>query len=95
MKFHKSFSITPSERVDVRFKLNRYPVRRQHQALNQEFKLMNVMFPTEAHIPDTIPAVQGISLHNQLIAENPRQLQAIVSIMNLPPGSAPFIIFGP
>ncbi|KAK7047869.1 hypothetical protein VNI00_006197 [Paramarasmius palmivorus] len=95
MKFHKSFSITPSERVEVRFKLNRYPMRRQHQALNQDFKLVNVMFPTEAHILDTVPGVQGITLHNELIAGNPRQLQAIVSIMNLPPGSAPFIIFGP
>ncbi|KAK7047868.1 hypothetical protein VNI00_006196 [Paramarasmius palmivorus] len=95
MKFHKSFSITPSERVEVRFKLNRYPMRRQHQALNRDFKLVNVMFPTEAHIPDTVPGVRGITLHNELIAGNPRQLQAIVSIMNLPPGSAPFIIFGP
>ncbi|ESK92581.1 rna helicase [Moniliophthora roreri MCA 2997] len=96
LKFHKSFNVSPSDRVDVRFKLNRYPMRRQHQALDQNFSLAHVMFPSQAHIPSTVPNSQGIyELHNPLIAGNGPQLQAIASIVNRPAGSAPFVIFGP
>jgi len=98
MKFNGSFRPPPSQRFRVRFKLNRIPLRRQHQALDTALHPERLLFPTSTQILATvIPSTIGIfrSIYNPLIAGNPAQLQAVTSITKLPPGSAPFIIFGP
>ncbi|KAL0572130.1 hypothetical protein V5O48_009828 [Marasmius crinis-equi] len=94
LKFHRSFTANPSDRFLVRFKLNRYPVRRQHQALDSAFTQDRVLFPAPQHLRRAIP--QGVGrTYNPTIATNPRQLQAVTSIARAPAGSVPFVIFGP
>ncbi|KAK1226913.1 hypothetical protein PQX77_010082 [Marasmius sp. AFHP31] len=96
MKFHRSFIANPSDRFLVRFKLNRYPVRREHQALDTAFVQERVLFPGPEHLRrGAIPRGTGVRTYNSTIATNPRQLQAVISLARAPVGSIPFVIFGP
>lgn len=81
----------------MRFKLNRIPMRRQHQALDTAFAFDKFLFPGKAHISQLVSSrgVIPIKPFNPLIATNPPQLQAVTSIVLQQPGSAPFIVFGP
>ena len=97
MKFAPSFhwGHAPNRLYRVRFKLNRYPLRRQHQALDTAFSPSRLLFPTAAHVLQDTPPNTVISVHNHLISQNPPQLQAVKAIAKLPPGSPPFVVFGP
>ncbi|KAK1217312.1 hypothetical protein PQX77_020052 [Marasmius sp. AFHP31] len=96
MKFHRSFIANPSDRFLVRFKLNRYPVCREHQALDTAFVQERVLFPGPEHLRrGAIPRGMGVRTYNSTIATNPRQLQAVISLARAPAGSIPFVIFGP
>ena len=86
------------QRFSVRFKLNRYPIRRQHQAMDTVFEQDRILFPTTAHVGAiALPNVLGVrrGIYNPDIASNRAQLQAIASILGLPAGSPPFCVFGP
>ncbi|KAK0452100.1 P-loop containing nucleoside triphosphate hydrolase protein [Desarmillaria tabescens] len=92
--FYYSFKATSTDRFLVRFKLNRYPLRRQHQALETAFAPARLLLPTEQHVL----APSGASPwrpFNKLIDTNPQQRQAVDCILRQPGGSVPFIIFGP
>jgi hypothetical protein len=97
--FHGSFDRQPEgRRFHVRFKLNRIPLQRQHQALDSAFVEDRVLFPLPVHLepgPVATPSTASIRLYNNLISGNPPQLQAVASIRNLAPGSPPFVLFGP
>ncbi|PPQ74162.1 hypothetical protein CVT26_006766 [Gymnopilus dilepis] len=99
LRFHGSFTrYSEASRFHVRFKLNRIPLRRQHQALDTAFSEDRILFPdmsTVSLLPLRQFARMGISLYNSIIAGNAPQLQAITSIVSLPPGSPPFVVFGP
>ncbi|KAK7439801.1 hypothetical protein VKT23_017376 [Stygiomarasmius scandens] len=101
LRFHRSFVANPSDRFHARFKLNRIPMRRQHQAMDYTvFSQDRVLFPSDVHVPSTAPRVptngaHGLTLRNHLIGTNPPQLQAVLSIAKSQPGSLPFVIFGP
>ncbi|KAG6825942.1 hypothetical protein H0H92_001791 [Tricholoma furcatifolium] len=95
LRFDKTFRGWNRDQLfNVRFKLNRYPVRRQHQALDSAFSEDRVLFPERRHIPKTMPNV-SIQPVNPVIGKNAPQLQAVTSIVKQPPGSLPFVIFGP
>ncbi|KAK7676351.1 hypothetical protein QCA50_020692 [Cerrena zonata] len=89
---------TNNMRYHVRFKLNRLPLRRQHEALSNAFAPSRLLFPKQR---DIVPSKPGVTaelrdwIYNPLIAGNPEQLQAVASIVQLPAGHAPFIVFGP
>lgn len=85
------------QRYTVRFKLNRIPMRRQHQALDTAFASDKFLFPRKAHILPLASrlGIGPITPFNPLIATNPPQLQAVTSILLQQPGSAPFAVFGP
>jgi helicase MOV-10 len=99
LRFHTSFDrFDEGKLFHVRFKPSRLPMRRQHQALNTDFREDRILFPEARHL------LQGrimsneelrLNLFNPLIANNELQLQAIGSILSLPAGSPPFIVFGP
>lgn len=97
--FHSSFGrYSEGKRFHVRFKLSRIPLRRQHQAMDTVFTEERVLFPLPSHLP--VGRVQtkrdiSLKLSNALLSNNEPQLQAVISIVTLPPGSAPFVIFGP
>lgn len=99
LKFNKLFSAhTPASLYRVRFKLNRLPLRRQHQALDTAFAPARLLFPTAANNlngPTRPPGGSGLTMFNSLIANNPPQMQAVASILRLPQGSPPFVVFGP
>ncbi|KAF4616960.1 hypothetical protein D9613_008723 [Agrocybe pediades] len=99
LRFHTTFVRNPAgKHFHVRFKLNRIPVRRQHQAMNSAFTEDRVLFPRVSHLPGgpcRRPSRLGLKLCNPLIASNPPQLQAVSSIVSLPRGSPPFVVFGP
>ena len=96
LKFNEKFAPKPTDCFYVEFILNRSSLRRQHQALDSKFARERVLFPGPEHLgSDSIP--QGISCRtfNPAIATNPRQLQAVCSIVCAPAGSVPFVLFGP
>ncbi|KAG2071488.1 P-loop containing nucleoside triphosphate hydrolase protein [Suillus decipiens] len=98
LRFDGSFrGWSEQQRYTVRFKLNRIPMRRQHQALDTAFASDKFLFPRKAHI---LPlgsrlGIGPITPFNPLISTNPPQLQAVTSILLQQPGSAPFAVFGP
>jgi helicase MOV-10 len=97
LRFHRSFpkNVT-QQRFDVRFQLNRMPLRRQHQALRVVHHAVHLLFPLSTYIQSRTSSTRNrLTLYDQKIANNPRQLGAIQRILALPSTSAPFIIFGP
>ena len=97
LRFHKSFGeSSTTQPYNVRFKLNRIPVKRQHQAMDTVFTQDRVLFPLAAHLPSSdATGNQPIKVFNSLIQSNQPQLLAVKSIVNQTPGSPPFVVFGP
>lgn len=96
LQFQGSFARwTPSRAYAVRFNFNRYPLRRQHQALNRPFNDERVFFPITKDVKQLSAYVVDVEPYNPLIGNNPAQMLAIRAILRLPPGSHPFIIYGP
>ncbi|KDQ59997.1 hypothetical protein JAAARDRAFT_125682 [Jaapia argillacea MUCL 33604] len=96
LRFHTSFSAhSPSQRYNVRFKLNRIPLRRQHEALDTALSVDRLFFPQQVHVLSLNPPPPTMRVYNNLIATNPPQVRAVTSILRLKPGSTPFIVFGP
>ena len=91
-RFHTPPSVS-AERFTMRFKLNRYPLRRQHQALTTAFAPKRLLFPVQ--VPEATPNGPRHAAFNTLIDQNQRQRLAVDSIVRLPGGSAPFVVFGP
>ncbi|RXW12422.1 hypothetical protein EST38_g13432 [Candolleomyces aberdarensis] len=69
-------------------------VGRLCKALDLDFGEDRVLFPTQAHVED-VNVTQQVSFINPLIASNPRQREAVQSIVHQQPGSPPFVVFGP
>ena len=99
LRFHESFRVyAPGRLFHVQFKLNRIPIQRQHQAMDAVFTEDRVLFPVVKHLPTDRPSStfkSTLKLYNSLISSNERQLQAVASVLAQPPGSLPFVIFGP
>ena len=97
LKFNKLFKT--SQAYHVRFKLNRITLKRQHHALDTKNQADRFLFPTTAH-SSSVARREGVnkqksSYFNSNIANNEQQQLAVRSIVRLPPGSPPFVLFGP
>jgi helicase MOV-10 len=70
-----------------------------HQAVSPQTKPARILFPSRDHCralkKPTATDMQNIALVDRTLVNNPEQLQTIVAIVNRPPGSVPFIVFGP
>ena len=98
LRFDSTFSTYKGNRFDVRFVLNRLPHRRMHQALTLKVDSTRFLFPEPDHVGTrAVSAEQSVAITpiNRLIGENHEQLMTVAAIVNQPPGSVPFIIFGP
>ena len=99
LRFHHSFTVyAPGRQFHVRFRLNRIPIRRQHRAMDAIFTEDRVLFPLVKHLRSGGPpsiSKSALKVYNTLISGNEPQLQAVASVVTQPPGSPPFIIFGP
>jgi helicase MOV-10 len=97
LKFNKLFKT--SQAYHVRFKLSRITIMRQHYALDTKNQQDRILFPTTAHASSASRREDAkkrkFSFFNNNIANNEQQQLAIRSIVRLPPGSPPFILFGP
>jgi helicase MOV-10 len=104
LRFSLSFGsqATANTLFNVRFKFNRIPMRRQHQAMDRSYLLgKRLLFPlgnastNAAHLKAQRKAHGAPKMFNPLISSNEKQLQAVSAILGRPAGSTPFIIFGP
>ncbi len=99
LQFDSRFQPIRGQKFFVRFDLNRLVFRRMHQALGTAFNPNRVLFP---HADDLrglrrleAQEFSTIRTFDRKIERNPPQLLAVTSIVSRPPGSAPFIVFGP
>lgn len=99
MRFDDTFSTYRGNSFDVRFVLNRLPIRRMHAAITNNNNPNRLLFPKPEHVrnmrkvtPDLMNSIVPI---NRQIGEDPEQLETVVAIVNLPAGSPPFVVFGP
>ena len=92
--FNHSFDEHAMQQLDVRFKLNRITLRRQHEALNAYQPDARLLFPSPTDVALSQSEL-SIALYDPKIANNRRQFRAIKHILSLPLTSGPFIIFGP
>ncbi|KAJ1307031.1 hypothetical protein OPQ81_008010 [Rhizoctonia solani] len=98
--FNKKFPQTPGALYDVQFVLNPIPFRRMIQALGTNTKRPEILFPQVEDVTASSIALQDleeseIQLYNHIIGSNEEQRNAITKVIRLPPGSPPYIIFGP
>jgi helicase MOV-10 len=99
LRFNSKFSNIRGQKYEVHFQLNRIPLLRQHQALNVKFPLRRLLFPAKEDIlarrTPNKAVIQRLTPYDRSIAANPPQWGAVASIVSLPKGSPPFIVFGP
>ena len=99
LRFNEKFTAYRNAKVDVRFTLNRVPDRRMHQAVVSPSKPVRLLFPSDVHgrglRRPTVEHMNGISLIDRKLSDNIEQREAISAIVSRPPGSVPFIVFGP
>ncbi|ESK92561.1 rna helicase [Moniliophthora roreri MCA 2997] len=99
LRFDDNFSTYRGTSFDVRFVLNRLSLRRMHAAVMNTNNPKRLLLPGPEHLRRNKPVTQqqmdDIRPINRLIGEDPEQLQTVAAIVNLPPGSVPFVVFGP
>ncbi|KAJ7056200.1 RNA helicase [Mycena amicta] len=99
LRFGDRFSTYKGTKFDVRFTLNRLPLRRMHQALANPAKPERILFPGSQHGSQSrrcsAEELAAIVPVNRLVAEDREQLETVAAIVHRPPGSVPFVIFGP
>ncbi|KAM6492681.1 P-loop containing nucleoside triphosphate hydrolase protein [Amanita muscaria] len=96
--FSDEFSHIRGTTYNIRFIYNRVPERRKHQAVTGSYKPMRALFPDKSHIQYgrvTSLEMEAIDVFNRDIEDNYQQWEAVATICKQPPGSVPFIIFGP
>ncbi|KAF7313870.1 RNA helicase [Mycena chlorophos] len=99
LRFGEDFSTYRGTKFDVRFTLNRLPLRRMHQALTNESRPARILFPDASHKsvkrPCSEEQLAEIVPVNRLIAQDREQLETVAAIVHRPRGSVPFVVFGP
>ncbi|KAH7327647.1 AAA domain-containing protein [Rhizoctonia solani] len=98
--FNKAFPHNPGALYDVQFVLNPVPFKRMIQALSLDTKRREVLFPQVEDVTAASFETQNLDetemeLYNEIIGSNEEQRHAINKVVHLPPGSPPYIVFGP
>ncbi|KAI5120592.1 hypothetical protein M0805_008070, partial [Coniferiporia weirii] len=99
LRFSPKFQGLSGQKYAIRFQLNRTVFRREHQAVLFKPFLNRISFPSGAHSGQlhavSEAATESVQLFNRDISSNAPQLRAVATILHLPLGSIPFIVFGP
>lgn len=99
VRFSDEFSTYRGTKFDVRFVLNRLPLRRMHNALMNKNDQERILFPGPSHVERAhrVPRrmIDELTPVNRLVGENPEQMETVAAILNMKQGSVPFIVFGP
>ena len=95
-----SFDLYRGAQFLLRFRLNRVTLRRQYHALaTLPAHLRRLLFPSTSDIKSfrrlSKAEIDDLPLVSDDIREDEQQLHAVVSILQQPKGSVPFIIYGP
>jgi helicase MOV-10 len=102
LRLPREFTLQPHALFILRFRVNRITLRRQYHAL-ASLSLGNIpcrlLFPSAADIGPmqrfSRAEIGNLELVNENIRDDDQQLRTVVSILEQPQGSVPFIIFGP
>ncbi len=98
-RLHNSY--VPGQKVEIRFKLNRRPLRLLHQGLeNVDAELTrSLLFPSENAETLQQPRTPAMALtnapFNRRVRDNPEQWQAVSRIVEGSHQPYPFLVFGP
>ncbi|EIW74341.1 P-loop containing nucleoside triphosphate hydrolase protein [Coniophora puteana RWD-64-598 SS2] len=84
-----------NDKFDVQFSFNSMPYRRQHRALEFVAESVRLLFPQPGPEARAWRSPVNLLPISPNILDNVEQMQAVKAIVQAPPGSAPFIIFGP
>ena len=100
LKVPTSFNLYHGVQFLLHLGLNRITLCRQYHALASHLTpLRRLLFPSASDIKPiqrlSEGEVAGLQLVNENIREDEQQLQTVVSILQQPKGTVPFIIFGP
>ncbi|KAF9443544.1 RNA helicase [Macrolepiota fuliginosa MF-IS2] len=99
LRFRDDFSAPRGMKFDVQFVFNRISYRRMYHILLNSFDPKRLLFPGPEHIQHsqrpTAAQKADLVLFNRKLEGDDEQLGAIAAILNMAPGSVPFIVFGP
>jgi helicase MOV-10 len=99
LRFGDNFSTYKGTKFDVRFVLNRLPFRRMHHALVNSFIPARIFFPSARDVNGmkkvTAQQMSELRLYNRELQTDEEQLETVAAVLNLSPGSVPFVVFGP
>jgi helicase MOV-10 len=102
LKLPTEFTLQPHALFILRFRVNRITLRRQYHALaslSHGNIPCRLLFPSAADIGPlqrlSKAKIDKLELVNKNIRNDDQQLCTVVSILEQPQGSVPFIIFGP
>jgi helicase MOV-10 len=102
LRLPTEFTLRPHALFMLRFRVNRITLRRQYHALaslSHSNIPCRLLFPSAADIGPmqllSKAEIDNLELVNETIRYDDQQLRTVVSILEQPQGSVPFIIFGP
>ena len=103
LRLPADFNLYQGAQFVLQLRHNRTLLRYQYHALTVSFASpRRLLFPSATDIKlkqdlsrDEIFDLKFRSLVNRSIRDDPQQLQAVVSVLEQPKGSVPFIIYGP
>jgi hypothetical protein len=102
LRLPTEFTLQKKALFILRFRVNRITLRRQYHALaslSHGNIPCRLLFPSAADIGPMQPLARAetnnLELVNESIRDDDQQLRTVVSILEQPQGSVPFIIFGP
>ena len=102
LRLPEDFNLELGALFVLRFRINRITLRRQYHALASLSTATfpgRLLFPSAADIRPisrfSRAEISNLNLVNRRIRNDDQQLRTVVSILEQPRGSVPFIIFGP
>jgi helicase MOV-10 len=103
LRLPTDFNLHRGSRFELRLRHNRTTLRRQYHALTATLAPpRRLLFPSVSDIKPMrrlsraeIDNLKFRQLVNRDIRDDGQQLQTVISILEQPPGSVPFIIYGP
>ncbi len=95
LRFNPAFrGWSKEQRYNIRFKLSRYPLRRQHQGMDSAFFPDRLLFPLAKHL-QTQKLIAPLRIINTNISTNAPQLRAVTEIVRQRQSTLTFIGLAP
>lgn len=100
LRFHDSFQVDrllEGRSYMIQFTLNRLPFIRYHEAVGSKCPLDRILFPRMLSSASSRPVISAepVPYFNRDISTNDKQMEVVARILHQPPGSSPFVIWGP